>query len=98
MNINLFKLNVLLLCKHLHIIQFWRLLTNIIYVSVKTLTCQSRFDMWWFHLIYVYCSLFSRVMVLQGGKIVEIDSPQNLLADKSSLFYGLAKDAGLADE
>ena len=37
-------------------------------------------------------------MVLQAGRIAEIDSPQKLLADKSSIFYGLAKDAGLAND
>ncbi|KAK2141833.1 hypothetical protein LSH36_1034g00008 [Paralvinella palmiformis] len=41
---------------------------------------------------------YDRVMVLDAGKIAEIDSPQMLLADRSSIFYGLAKDAGLVDE
>ena len=36
-------------------------------------------------------------MVLDAGKIAEFDNPQSLLANKSSIFYGMAKDAGLAD-
>jgi ABC-type multidrug transport system fused ATPase/permease subunit len=37
----------------------------------------------------------NRVMVLAAGKVCEFDTPTNLLANKNSLFYGLAKDAGL---
>ena len=37
----------------------------------------------------------SRVMVLDAGKIKEFDTPDNLLHDKKSVFYGMAKDAGL---
>lgn len=36
----------------------------------------------------------SRVMVLDAGKIVEFDSPSNLL-DKHGHFYSMAKDAGI---
>lgn len=36
-----------------------------------------------------------RVIVLDKGNIVEFDSPNNLLQDKNSIFYGMAKDAGL---
>ena len=36
-----------------------------------------------------------RVMVLDQGKIKEFQSPDNLLADDRSIFYGMAKDAGL---
>ena len=36
-------------------------------------------------------------MVLDAGKISEFSSPQELLANKSSQFYAMAKDAGLAD-
>lgn len=36
-----------------------------------------------------------RVIVMDQGKIAEFDSPQNLLADKDSIFYGMAKNAGL---
>lgn len=39
----------------------------------------------------------SRVMVLDAGKIVEFDSPMNLLK-KQGHFYAMAKDAGLAQD
>ncbi|BFZ19578.1 hypothetical protein BsWGS_22617 [Bradybaena similaris] len=38
---------------------------------------------------------YDRIMVLDKGKIKEFDSPSTLLADKSSIFHGMAKDAGL---
>ena len=37
----------------------------------------------------------NRVMVLDQGRIAEFDTPDNLLADKQSIFYGMAKNAGL---
>ncbi|KAG8000099.1 Canalicular multispecific organic anion transporter 1 [Nibea albiflora] len=39
----------------------------------------------------------SRVMVLDAGKIVEFDSPSNLL-EKQGHFYDMAKDAGINSE
>ena len=33
--------------------------------------------------------------MLDNGEIVECDSPGELLADKNSVFYSMAKDAGL---
>lgn len=38
--------------------------------------------------------LFHRVMVLNAGKIVEFDSPTNLLEIQGH-FYAMAKDAGI---
>jgi ATP-binding cassette subfamily C (CFTR/MRP) protein 1 len=35
-------------------------------------------------------------MVLDKGRIKEMDSPQNLLNNKESIFHGMAEDAGLA--
>ena len=37
-----------------------------------------------------------RVMVLSEGNIVEFDTPERLLAEKKSAFYGMALEAGLA--
>ena len=42
-------------------------------------------------LFFLACS----VMVLDAGRMVEFDSPEELLADKNGLFYSMAKDAGL---
>lgn len=36
-----------------------------------------------------------RVIVLDKGNIVEFDPPATLLQNKQSIFYGMAKDAGL---
>ena len=44
----------------------------------------------------IYCVLF-RVLVLNSGLIAEFDTPANLLEDRSSIFYGMAKDAGLTN-
>lgn len=38
---------------------------------------------------------FYRVIVLDKGEIREFDTPASLLSDKNSIFYGMAKDAGL---
>jgi ATP-binding cassette subfamily C (CFTR/MRP) protein 1 len=37
----------------------------------------------------------SRIMVLDKGKIVEFDTPKQLLSNKNSYFYSMAKDANL---
>ena len=37
-----------------------------------------------------------RILLLDAGKIKEFDKPETLLADHSSTFYAMAKDAGLA--
>jgi len=37
----------------------------------------------------------TRVMVLDKGEVREFDTPSNLLRDKKSIFYGMAKDAGI---
>ena len=37
----------------------------------------------------------TRILVLDKGSVVEFDSPDTLLANDQSIFYSLAKDAGL---
>lgn len=37
------------------------------------------------------------MIVLDQGKIAEYDSPAVLLANKDSIFYGMAKNAGLVN-
>ncbi|KAI9363460.1 hypothetical protein DFJ73DRAFT_811265 [Zopfochytrium polystomum] len=39
---------------------------------------------------------YDRILVLDAGRVVELDTPQALLKDKQSKFYSLAKEAGLA--
>ena len=36
-----------------------------------------------------------RVVVLDKGEIREFDTPEALLQNRNSIFYGMAKDAGL---
>ncbi|THU99163.1 multidrug resistance-associated ABC transporter [Dendrothele bispora CBS 962.96] len=38
-----------------------------------------------------------RVLVMDAGKMAEFDTPEKLLSKKDSLFYSLAKEAGLAE-
>lgn len=34
-------------------------------------------------------------MVLDAGKIIEFDTPKNLLSNKNSVFYSMAASSGL---
>ena len=37
----------------------------------------------------------SKVLVLDAGKVVEFASPEKLLSDPKTIFYGMVKEAGL---
>lgn len=37
---------------------------------------------------------YNRVMLLEDGKLVEFDTPANLLANRESKFYALCKATG----
>ena len=36
-----------------------------------------------------------RVLVMADGRVAEFASPSSLLADRSSIFHALARDAGI---
>ncbi|XP_071154276.1 multidrug resistance-associated protein 1-like [Mytilus edulis] len=40
---------------------------------------------------------YDRIVVMDKGRIVEVDNPNNLLANEKSIFYGLAKEAGIVN-
>ena len=50
---------------------------------------------------FLFCVLYNsvllsyRIIVLDAGQIAEFDDPQTLLQNHDSIFYGMAKDAGL---
>ncbi|GMF12879.1 unnamed protein product [Phytophthora lilii] len=39
-----------------------------------------------------------RILVLSDGKVVEFDTPKNLVHDSNSMFYELAKEGGYLDK
>ena len=38
-----------------------------------------------------------KILVLDGGRLKEYDTPENLLSNSSTLFYHMAKDSGLVN-
>ena len=48
-----------------------------------------------FNFICIIFFEFSRIMVLDAGRIKEFDTPEKLLDDKGTIFYSLAKEASL---
>ena len=81
---------------------FYTLETNFILQIVKIVIrnvklCEHQLEI--LSLIIVayllFSFLYSRILVLDQGHVKEFDRPQTLLADKTSVFYGMAKDAGL---
>ena len=36
-----------------------------------------------------------RILVMDDGHVAEFDAPNTLLMNKQSMFYGLARDAGI---
>lgn len=45
----------------------------------------------------MYSHVFYRILVLDKGNIAEFDAPDQLLADKNSIFYSLSKEAGIVE-
>ncbi|RLN02085.1 hypothetical protein BBI17_009872, partial [Phytophthora kernoviae] len=39
-----------------------------------------------------------RIMVLSDGRVVEFDTPRNLVKDENGVFYKLAKEGGYLDK
>ena len=59
--------------------------------SVINKICVDAVNLCFISVLFIYC----RVMVLDGGNVVEFDEPQKLLKDKNTEFYSMAKSAGL---
>lgn len=38
-----------------------------------------------------------RILVLDKGNVAEFEAPNQLLEDKQSIFYSMAKEAGLVE-
>lgn len=47
------------------------------------------------NILKLFFILLIRVLVLDKGEIAEFDTPAALLSNTSSIFYGMAKDAGI---
>ena len=38
---------------------------------------------------------YDRVLVMDKGMVAEFDTPKNLMSNKDSIFYGMAKESNL---
>ena len=41
---------------------------------------------------------YDKILVLDKGHLVEFDTPDNLLSNEDSMFFAMAKDAGVIPE
>ena len=46
-------------------------------------------------ILYKPCCSLYRIVVLDKGRVKEYDTPGHLLADKKSIFFSMASDAGI---
>ena len=58
------------------------------------MTCCARAGIYKFKILLLF--IFLSILVLDKGRIIEFDSPNNLLQNENSVFFSMALSAGLA--